>query len=64
MDEDDVEKIQELPRRQEPQSIATPIAQRGYQKLFLNSVMQADKGADFDLLMPPQTGIACTCYLL
>ena len=30
MDEDDVEKIQELPRRQETQSVSTPNEQSGY----------------------------------
>ena len=48
---------QELARRKETQPVVTPTAQRGYEKLFLDSVLQADKGADFDFLMPPQTGV-------
>jgi dihydroxy-acid dehydratase len=48
---------QELARRKETQPVVTPTAQRGYQKLFLDSVLQADKGADFDFLMPPQTSV-------
>ena len=30
MDEDDVEKIQELPRRQETHTVSTPTEQSGY----------------------------------
>lgn len=30
--------------------VVTPTADRGYRKLFLDTVMQADKGADFDFL--------------
>lgn len=30
--------------------VVTPTAERGYLKLFLDTVMQADKGADFDFL--------------
>ncbi len=30
--------------------VVTPTAERGYRKLFLDTVMQADKGADFDFL--------------
>jgi dihydroxy-acid dehydratase len=48
---------QELARRQEANPAVAPTAQRGYQKLFLDSVLQADKGADFDFLMPPQTSV-------
>jgi dihydroxy-acid dehydratase len=48
---------QELARRKETQPVITPTAQRGYEKLFLDSVLQADKGADFDFLMPPQTSV-------
>lgn len=47
---------QELARRASLQPIVTPSAQRGYRKLFLQSVTQADKGVDFDFLMPPMTG--------
>jgi len=48
---------QELARRQETQCVATSTAQRDYDKLFLDSVLQADKGADFDFLMPPQKSV-------
>ena len=47
----------ELNRRREAKPVQTPTAERGYQKLFLESVLQADKGADFDFLMPPQKSI-------
>jgi len=30
--------------------VVTPTAERGYRKLFLDTVMQADKGVDFDFL--------------
>jgi dihydroxy-acid dehydratase len=30
--------------------VVTPTADRGYRKLFLDTVMQADKGVDFDFL--------------
>jgi dihydroxy-acid dehydratase len=46
-----------LARRQETQCVATSTAQRDYDKLFLDSVLQADKGADFDFLMPPQKSV-------
>jgi dihydroxy-acid dehydratase len=32
----------------------TPTAERGYKKLFLDTVMQADKGVDFDFLRAPK----------
>ena len=31
-----------------------PSAERGYRKLFLQCVTQADQGVDFDFLQPPQ----------
>ena len=46
---------EELARRATLKPIVIPSAQRGYRKLFLESVTQADKGADFDFLMPPMT---------
>jgi len=46
-----------LARRQETQYVATSTAQSGYQKLFLDSVLQADESANFDFLMPPQTSV-------
>ena len=48
---------QELARRQETQYVATSTAQRGYEKLFFDSVMQANKSAGFDFLIPPQTSV-------
>ena len=45
---------QELARRAAAQPVQEPTAERGYRKLFLQSVTQADKGADFDFLMPSQ----------
>ena len=35
--------------------VVVPTAERGYRKLFLESVMQADRGVDFDFLCPPLT---------
>lgn len=46
---------EELARRASLKPVVTPTAQRGYRKLFLDSVTQADKGVDFDFLMPPAT---------
>jgi dihydroxy-acid dehydratase len=40
----------ELGRRAERNPVARPAARRGYQKLFLQSVTQADHGVDFDFL--------------
>lgn len=42
----------EIVRRQAALGIARPTAQRGYQKLYLDSVTQAGEGVDFDFLMP------------
>ncbi len=44
---------EELTRRaaQSPVEVETP--QRGYRRLFMQSVLQADEGADFDFLRPP-----------
>ena len=33
--------------------VAEPTAERGYRRLFLESVLQADRGVDFDFLVPP-----------
>jgi dihydroxy-acid dehydratase len=41
---------EELARRAAQQPITPPTAERGYRKLFLESVTQADKGVDFDFL--------------
>jgi len=46
---------EELARRATLKPVVIPTAQRGYRKLFLDSVTQADKGVDFDFLMPPAT---------
>jgi dihydroxy-acid dehydratase len=43
----------ELARRAAESPITSPTAERGYRKLFLESVMQADKGVDFDFLRAP-----------
>ena len=44
----------ELAARVAAQPVAEPSAERGYRKLFLQAVTQADQGVDFDFLMPPQ----------
>jgi dihydroxy-acid dehydratase len=46
---------EELARRAAANPITPPTAPRGYRKLFLESVTQADKGADFDFLRAPAT---------
>ncbi len=46
---------EELARRATLKPVVIPTAPRGYRKLFLESVTQADKGVDFDFLMPPAT---------
>lgn len=46
----------ELARRAKEAPIISPTAERGYRKLFLQSVTQADQGADFDFLRAPKTG--------
>jgi dihydroxy-acid dehydratase len=47
---------EELAKRRAAKPVVVPTAQRGYRKLFLETVTQADKGVDFDFLMPPMTG--------
>lgn len=44
----------ELARRRATDPVAPPVAERGYLKLFLDSVTQADEGVDFDFLRPPK----------
>ena len=44
---------EELARRTEENPVVTPTADRGYRKLFLDTVTQADQGVDFDFLMLP-----------
>ncbi|AHG64946.1 IlvD/Edd family dehydratase [Advenella mimigardefordensis] len=46
---------QELASRREQAPVVVPSAERGYQKLFLDTVTQADKGVDFDFLRAAQT---------
>ncbi|MCA3187685.1 MAG: dihydroxy-acid dehydratase, partial [Cupriavidus sp.] len=41
---------EELARRREQSPVIEPKASRGYRKLFLDSVLQADQGVDFDFL--------------
>ena len=41
---------EELARRAQAAPVTIPTAGRGYRKLFLDTVLQADKGVDFDFL--------------
>ena len=41
---------EELAQRQQAQPVTAPTAKRGYKKLFLQTVTQADQGVDFDFL--------------
>jgi dihydroxy-acid dehydratase len=41
---------EELAARMRANPVAEPVADRGYRKLFLQTVTQADKGVDFDFL--------------
>jgi dihydroxy-acid dehydratase len=43
----------EMQRRQAARPVTPPAAERGYLKLFLASVTQADQGVDFDFLRKP-----------
>jgi dihydroxy-acid dehydratase len=45
----------ELAARARNNPIAEPTADRGYRKLFLQTVTQADKGVDFDFMRLPGT---------
>jgi dihydroxy-acid dehydratase len=45
----------ELAQRARDHPVVEPKADRGYRKLFLQTVTQADQGADFDFLRAPQT---------
>ena len=40
----------ELAKRAADSPVKVPVANRGYKKLFLDTVTQADKGVDFDFL--------------
>jgi dihydroxy-acid dehydratase len=44
---------EELARRAKEQPVVPPQAERGYRKLFLQTVTQADQGVDFDFLRAP-----------
>lgn len=44
----------EMDRRAAEHPVVEPRAERGYRKLFLQSVLQADRGVDFDFLRPPR----------
>jgi dihydroxy-acid dehydratase len=44
----------ELAQRAIDNPVVAPTAPRGYRKLFLQTVTQADQGADFDFLQAPQ----------
>ena len=44
----------ELARRARALPPAPALPERGYRRLFMQSVLQADEGADFDFLRPPQ----------
>ena len=46
---------EELRRRQAASPVDVPQAPRGYQRLFLSSVTQADRGVDFDFLMAAES---------
>jgi dihydroxy-acid dehydratase len=45
----------ELARRARERPVSAPTAARGYRKLFLESVNQADRGVDFEFLRLPET---------
>jgi len=45
---------EELAHRAQQSPVTVPIAERGYKKLFLQHVLQADEGADFDFLQAPK----------
>ncbi|MGZ5180133.1 MAG: IlvD/Edd family dehydratase [Ramlibacter sp.] len=45
---------EELAARRAAEPVAVPTAERGYRKLFLDTVLQADQGVDFDFLAAPK----------
>jgi dihydroxy-acid dehydratase len=47
---------EELTRRMKAAPVQAPTASRGYRKLYLQSVLQADQGVDFDFLKPISNG--------
>ena len=44
----------ELAQRALQTPVHEPTAERGYHKLFLQTVLQADRGVDFDFMQPPR----------
>jgi len=46
---------EELAKRKAAMKLSEPTAERGYRKLFLQCVTQADQGVDFDFLRAPKT---------
>ena len=46
----------EMARRAVAHPVELPVAPRGYLKLFLENVTQADEGVDFRFLRPPPCG--------
>jgi dihydroxy-acid dehydratase len=44
---------EELARRARDNPVVEPQAERGYRKLYLQTVLQADRGVDFDFLRAP-----------
>jgi dihydroxy-acid dehydratase len=46
---------EELARRAAEAPVSVPVAERGYLRLFLQTVTQADQGADFDFLRAAKT---------
>lgn len=44
---------EELNQRRAAQPVVEPVADRGYKKLYFDTVTQADKGVDFDFLRHP-----------
>ena len=42
----------ELSRRRNEQKPSLPAFDRGYQKLYMDTVLQADQGCDFEFLKP------------
>jgi len=44
-----------LAERARAAPVVEPTAERGFRKLFLQTVTQADKGVDFDFLRAPVT---------
>ena len=49
---------EELARRAALQPSTRPAAERGYRKLFFETVTQADQGVDFDFLRGPAAGVS------